>query len=138
MAERARESPTGASWRGGLLFFLLVYAASVAIVDSLAARAGGDARLLVPLFPCACAGMAFWSRGRWKSRAAGLGAKLAMREKTLTSLGHEAANAATAVRANLISFRLTNPGVPDSAHLDEIDLAINRIASAIHKSQRCG
>jgi len=68
---------------------------------------------------------------RWKRRTRVSEQELKIYKEALYALGFEAANAANAIRANLLGFRDCNKQVEMPEHLDEVATAVQRIAGAV-------
>ena len=122
-------------WKAILAFVAVLYVLSAGLAWLLVDARAWVRMLLVPLFPVLAATAAFWWRQRWKFHAKEWQFKLKIWEDALDSLGHEAVNAVNAVRANLIGFRLANPGVSYPEHLDIIEEEAARIYSVVQKSR---
>ena len=114
-----------------IVFFLFVYVLCVTVVQMTSGSSALVRLLLMPLFPALCAVLAFLSSRVWKRRATEFKSKLKVWQEALESLGHEAANAANAVQANLTGFRDANPQIQMAEHLEEIEAAAKRIAVAV-------
>lgn len=131
----AEKAPKATLWKPILVFFLFVYASSVAVAGLLGNAPSWVRLLLLPLFPVLCATTAFWWRQKWKFRAKDCKFKLKIWEDALDAVGHEAVNAVNAIRANLIGFRLANPQVNYPEHLEIIEEGASRIDSVVQKAQ---
>lgn len=121
-------------WKAILAFFAVLYISSAGLAWLLVGARAWVRMVLVPLFPVLAATAAFWWRQRWKFHAKEWQFKLKIWEDALDSLGHEAINAVNAIRANLIGFRLANPGVNYPEHLDIIEEEAARIENVVQKS----
>lgn len=133
--KRPRAPLRPAAWRAALVFLALAYAGGAAWAWLLLPAAELSTVALLPLLPVLCAAGAFWWGRRWKLRAADETLRLKASEEALNSLGHAAANSANAVRANLISFRLSTPEAAPSEHLNEVELAARRLDTALRRAQ---
>lgn len=127
--------PQRIRWRPILVFSLAVYASSVGLVWLLEKSPPWLLMLVAPLWPALCATVAFGWRQTWKFRAKDSRLKLKVWEDALDSVGYEVVNAANAMRANLIGFRLANPQVNYPQHLDVIEEGIVRIGAIVEKAQ---
>jgi hypothetical protein len=116
-------------------FFILVYLVSCWLTVLAFKAAPWFRAFCVPLFPVLIATLAFWWSQRWRVRAQEWRFKLKVWQEALQSLGHEAANAANAIRANLIAVRLANPQASKSEHLNEIESGTKRMETAVQASQ---
>jgi hypothetical protein len=132
---QAEAAPQELRPRPLVLFALLLYVASVGIAWLLAGTSLWVRVVLTPLFPVACAAIAFWRRQTWKFRAKDWRFKLKIWEDALDSVSHEAVNTVNAIRAQLIGFRLANPQVSFPEHLDIINEETRRIDSIVQKAQ---
>jgi type II secretory pathway pseudopilin PulG len=79
----------------------------------------------------AVAAIAAWLRAR--ARANLLAAQLKSCRAALQAMRREAANAANAIRVNLLDFRQENPSPCAPEHLDEIEMGTRRVAAAVNK-----
>jgi hypothetical protein len=84
--------------------------------------------LFAVLFVTAAAG---WLGARRCARV--LAAQLNSCRAALESMRQEAANAANAIRINLLDFRQENPSPRAPGHLDEIETGARRVAAAVNK-----
>lgn len=115
MSSRPSSMSLFTNWAGVVLFFALTY------------LAGRWEPILAPI----CAALAFWSRQRWRKRVADLEVRLASNQKALTSLGHAASTAVSAIRANLIGFRMEEAPASNSPHLSEIERALDKLRTTL-------
>jgi hypothetical protein len=74
---------------------------------------------------------AAWLRARARARL--LAAQLKSCRAALQSVRQETANAANAIRANLLDFRQENPAPRAPEHLDEIETGTRRVAAAVSR-----
>jgi hypothetical protein len=132
---RASEVPQATRWLPILGFLFLAYLACCWLTVYFCKSAPWVRAFLVPLFPVLIATVAFWWRQRWKLQAKDREYKLKLWQAALVSLGHEAANAVNAIRANLTAFRLANAQLSNPEHLDEIESGTKRIEAAVQHSQ---
>ncbi len=116
-------------------FFLVVYIASCWLAITALKSAPWMRVFLAPLAPVILATLAFALSRRWKFLARKLKSDQQGTRNAVGSLGHEAANGVNAIRANLIAFRLGNPRVEGSEHLEEIEQACARLDAAVEKSK---
>lgn len=132
---RISEAPKAVTWPIIALFFVSVYVFGIAT----GWLAGGDVPFSsigwVMLGPALLATVVFWRSCVWRFRAKTWKRNLEIMEEALFSLRYEAANAANAIRANLIGFRLANPQVAMPEHLDVIQMETERIDLVVQKSQ---
>jgi hypothetical protein len=133
--DRVGDVREGTRWVVLLGFFFLVYLATSLFAIKTLDAAPWIRAFVVPLFPVAVATIAFWWRQRWKWRSKGREFQLKTWQDALSSLVHEAANGVNAVRANLIAFRMANPDTALPEHLEQIELAAQRIDHAVQNSQ---
>jgi uncharacterized membrane protein len=129
------EAPKAMTWRTSALFFILAYALSVGVGWLVLGEIPLSAIAIVALGPVILATVAFWRCRLWRFRAKTWKRQLEIMEEALFSLRYEAANAANAIRANLIGFRLANPQVLMPEHLDVIQMETERIDLVVQKSQ---
>jgi hypothetical protein len=129
------EAPKVVSWRTPVLFFFLVYLLSLGTGWLVRGGAPLSAVALVALGPVVLATIVFWRCRVWRFRAKTWKRHSEILEEALFSLRYEAANAANAIRANLIGFRLANPQVLMPEHLDVIQMETERIDLVVQKSQ---
>jgi hypothetical protein len=129
------EAPKAVTWRTSALFFILTYALSVGVGWLVRGETPLSAIAIVALGPVILATVVFWRCRLWRFRAKTWKRQLEIMEEALFSLRYEAANAANAIRANLIGFRLANPQVLMPEHLDVIQMETERIDLVVQKSQ---
>ncbi|GBC78022.1 hypothetical protein HRbin08_01508 [bacterium HR08] len=129
------EAPKAVTWRTSVLFFILAYALSVGVGWLVRSEAPLSTVAIVALGPVILATVVFWRCRLWRFRAKTWKRQLEIMEEALFSLRYEAANAANAIRANLIGFRLANPQVLMPEHLDVIQMETERIDLVVQKSQ---
>jgi len=132
---RVSEAPPTRRWLPLPAFFFVIYLACCWLAVYTLKSAPWIRAFLVPLFPVLIATVAFAWRQRWKFRAQDWRFKLDAWRAALVSLGHEATNAANAIRANLVAFQLANPQVSNSEHLDQIQSGTARIEAAVQASR---
>lgn len=132
---RVRDAPRQTLWKPVLLFFFVVCAASVGFAWLMAGGSPWARIVLAPLLPVICASVAFWWRQRWKFHAQDWQVKLRVWQDALDGVGHEAANAVNAARANLVGFRVANPQVSMPEHLDEVEVALRRVDAVVQKAR---
>lgn len=84
--------------------------------------------LFAVLFVMAAAG---WLGARRRARV--LAAQLKSCRAAMESMRQEAANAANAIRINLLDFRRENPAARAPEHLDEIENGTRRVAAVVNK-----
>lgn len=77
-----------------------------------------------------------WLEARRRMRSTAQQARRARR--LLESTAYEAANAANAIRSNLLALRHLYPDERQRAHLDEIEQALERIGAALEQTQNPG
>ena len=133
--DRVADAREGTRWLTLVGFFFLVYLATIVLTIEMFDSTPWVRAFLVPLFPVAIATLAFWWRQRWKLRSQALRFQLKLWKDVISSLGHEAANGVNALRANLIAFRMANPEVALPEHLEQVELATQRIEHAVEKAQ---
>lgn len=133
--ESLDEAPKKPHWRSVLVFFVFLYALTLATAWLLAEAAFWTRVSVIAFFPAFFATVAFWWRQRWKFRAKEAKFKLKVCEEALDSVGYETINGVNAIRANLIGFRLANPEVNYPDHLDVIEDGAKRIDHVIQKAQ---
>jgi len=129
------DAPKAVTWRTSALFFLLAYLFSLWAGWLVRGGASLSTIALIVLGPVALATIVFWRCRVWRFRARTWKRQLEIMEEALFSLRYEAANAANAIRANLIGFRLANPQVLMPEHLDVIQMETERIDLVVQKSQ---
>ncbi|GEM_PF-489286 len=129
------EAPKAVTWWTSLFFFLLAYAFSLGAGWLVRGETPLSTIALIALGPVILATVVFWRCRLWRFRAKTWKRELEIMEEALFSLRYEAANAANAIRANLIGFRLANPQVLMPEHLDVIQMETERIDLVVQKSQ---
>ncbi|HXG35278.1 MAG TPA: hypothetical protein VNJ11_18080 [Bryobacteraceae bacterium] len=77
-----------------------------------------------------------WLKARQGTRKAAEEARRWRRR--LESTAYEAANAANAIRGNLLALRHLHPDERQLAHLDEIEQALERMGAALEQVQNAG
>jgi len=129
------EAPKAVTWWTSALFFLLIYLFSLGAGWLVRGEASLPTIALIALGPVVVATIVFWRCRVWRFRAKTWKRQVEIMEEALFSLRYEAANAANAIRANLIGFRLANPQVLMPEHLDVIQMETERIDLVVQKSQ---
>jgi len=129
------EAPQAVTWRTSLFFFFLAYALSLGVGWLVREGTPLSTIALIALGPVILATAVFWRCRLWRFRAKTWKRELEIMEEALFSLRYEVANAANAIRANLIGFRLANPQVLMPEHLDVIHMETERIDLVVQKSQ---
>jgi hypothetical protein len=117
-----------------ILFFLVLYAVTGWLGVHFLRAAPWVRVFIVPLLPVLVATFAFGWRQKTNARAQNVRFRLKIWQDALEGLGHASANGITAIRANLVSFRVANPRVSGGIHLDEIEGATRRIEDVIQQS----
>lgn len=121
------------SWLALLLFTVTLYALAlgagwlVGLRDTLALA-------YLPLASLLPAVAAFWLYQEWKYRAREREARLKAAQKDLEAVAYACANAANAIRANLLGLRSAHDDAARAAHLEEIRLAARRIEAVVQKA----
>ncbi len=129
------DAPRVVTWRTSAFFFLFAYLLSLGAGWLVRGGASLSTIALIALGPVVLATIVFWRCRVWRFRARTWKRQLEIMEEALFSLRYEAANAANAIRAQLIGFRLANPQVLMPEHLDVIRMETERIDLVVQKSQ---
>ena len=117
-----------------ILFFIVLYAATCWLGVHFLKAAPWVRVFIVPLLPVLVATLVFWWWQKTKARAQNSKFRLKIWKDALEGLGHAAATGVTAIRANMVGFKATNPQVSGGVHLDEIEGATQRIEAVIQQS----
>jgi len=126
--------PPKAGWFPLIAFLLVVYIASSVVAIHSHQSPPWVQVFIAPLLPVLIAGSAFWRWQVWKRRSQDSRFREKVREDALKSLTYETANAMNAMYANLTAFRRLNPQPSTAPHLEQIDLALERIDAALEKA----
>ena len=121
------------SWIALLAFTLLVYGLTV-FAGWLVGLRDSLALAYLPLASTLPAFAAFWFYQQWKLRAREREASLKATEKALETVAYESANAANAIRANLLGMCSAQDEAARAAHLEEIKLAARRIEAVVART----
>ena len=135
VSDRLAQAPPARrrSWIALLTFTLLVYGLTLAagwlvgLRDSLALA-------YLPLASTLSAFAAFWFYQQWKLRAQEREAKAKTWQKALETVAYESANAANAIRANLLGMYSAHSDAARAAHLEEINLAARRLEAVVARA----
>ncbi len=125
------------SWAALFAFTVVVYGLTmgagwlVGVRDTLAL-------VYLPLASTLAASAAFWFYQQWKLRARQREAKLKTWQKALELVAYESANAANAIRANLLGMYSAHSEAARAAHLEEINLAARRIETVVRRAGNPG
>jgi hypothetical protein len=122
------------SWAATFAFTLAVYALALAAISLAGGRDGRGLWLLLPLMPTMAALAAFRAYQVWRFRAEERQEKLHACRNTLESVAFECANAANAIRANLLGMESATEDALRDAHLQEIHLAARRITAVVRRA----
>jgi hypothetical protein len=123
----------GRSWLALFVFTAAVYGLAlgagwlVGLRDTLALA-------YLPLVTTLPAFAAFWLYQQWKERARRRQAELKATEQALETVAYESANAANAIRANLLGMHSALSDAARAAHLEEIKLAARRIEAVVART----
>jgi HEAT repeat protein len=123
------------SWFALLSFTLLVYGLTLA-AGWLVGLRDTLALAYLPLASTLPAFAAFWFYQQWKVRAQEREAKAKAWQKALETVAYESANAANAIRANLLGMYSAHSDAARAAHLQEIDLAARRLEAVVARVPR--
>jgi hypothetical protein len=123
------------SWLALVAFTVVVYGLTlgagwlVGVRDTLALA-------YLPLASTLAASAAFWFYQQWKLRAREREARAKAWQKALETVAYESANAANAIRANLLGMYSALSEAARAAHLEEINLAARRIEAVVARAPR--
>ncbi len=121
------------SWPALVVFALVFYGLAlgagwlVGLRDTLALA-------YLPLATTLPAVAVFWLYQEWKYRARERQARLQAAQKNLEAVAYACANAANAIRANLLGLRSAHDEAARAAHLEEIRLAARRIEAVVQRA----
>jgi len=121
------------SWPALFLFTLAIYALGLA-AGWLVGLRDTLALAYLPLASTLPAFALFWLYQEWKLRAREREARLKAARKELETVAYACANAANAIRANLLGLHSAHSDAARAAHLEEINLAARRIEAVVEKA----
>jgi predicted lipid-binding transport protein (Tim44 family) len=133
---RVAAAPRKTRWLPIIGFLLLVYIAGSMMAIYTHESPPWVQAFAAPLLLVLIATLAFWRRQMWKFRACEWRFKEKVRQDALNSLAHETANGLNAIRANLAGFDEAESLPAATAHLKQVEQALERIDAALAKAIR--